>query len=452
MILLRTKYLALMFSVLVALFFISANQNILAETTIPNNFRFERTLRFGAQGEDVRHLQILLNRDGETRINAPGLIGGAGAETGYFGLATKNAIGKFQLKYASEVLAPAGLSKSTGIVGPLTRNKLNRLFANASLTPNVSVASPSLPALQEATPLTAPATSTPPAAITALSFDEVNQKTRAALVNIICTTKRGGSFNLISGSGITIDPRGVILTNAHLGQYFLLQDFPTPGNLECVVRTGEPARNRYRATPLFISPFWVRANASKINDEMPTGTGEHDFALLLIASSTSETNPLPEAFPFIPMDTSNRELRALTEVLVAAYPVGFLSGITIQRDLYPSSAIVKTVEVYSFGDNAPDIFSIGGSVVAQQGSSGGAVVSRENKLIGLIVTSSSGKTTGERDLHALTLSHIAASFRTHTGDDISALFVGNIKASAQSFNEKVAPDLRKLLEAALTAN
>jgi len=49
----------------------------LAEKAIPDGFRFERTLRVGSQGDDARYLQILLNRDNETRVNAPGLIGGA---------------------------------------------------------------------------------------------------------------------------------------------------------------------------------------------------------------------------------------------------------------------------------------------------------------------------------------------------------------------------------------
>lgn len=441
-----------MFCVFAALFFISARQDILAETTIPDDFRFERTLRFGAQGDDVRYLQILLNRDSDTRVNTQGLIGGAGAETDYFGKATRIAVGKFQNKYAVDVLLPARLLKDTGIVGPFTRNKLNALLARA---PTASMA-PVSPIIQAATnppptPLAIVPTA-PFASTSALSFEEINQQTRLALVNIICTSRRGGPFNLVSGSGVIVDSRGVVLTNAHLGQYFLFQDFPTPGNIECIIRTGEPARNRYRAVILFIPPAWVRDNASKITAAEPTGTGENDFAFLLIRGVTSGTFPLPEIFPYIPMDTGDNELREPAEVLVAAYPVGFLSGITIQRDLYPSSSVVTTGQVYSFGENTPDIFSIGGSVVAQQGSSGGAVVSRQNKLIGLIATFSNGKTTGERDLHALTMSHIDASFRKHTGDGLSALFAGDISASAQNFGEKVVPELKKLLEAALTAN
>ncbi|MSU55727.1 MAG: trypsin-like serine protease [Candidatus Taylorbacteria bacterium] len=300
------------------------------------------------------------------------------------------------------------------------------------------------------TPVVTPVTPEP--VVPQLSFDELNTKTREALVNILCTTRRGGSFNPISGSGSLIDPRGVILTNAHIGQYFLLKDYLTPDFLDCVIRTGEPAQNRYRAKLLYLSPFWISANAKKIDIADATGTGEHDFALLLIQSSTNVDAPLPETFPYIPMDYSNRAIRAKEEALAAGYPAGFLSGINIQKDLYPSSSIVQPGTIYSFEGGTSDMFSIGGSVVAQQGSSGGAIVSREGKLIGLIVTSSMGDTTGERDLNALTMSHIGDSFKKHTKESIDTLFEGDVQVSMESFNENVAPALKKALEDALLPN
>src|SRR3989344_9558890 len=59
---------------------------------------------------------------------------------------------------------------------------------------------------------TTPVTLPPPTK----SQEQINIETRAALVNILCTSRTG--INGISGSGIIVDSRGVILTNAHVGQ------------------------------------------------------------------------------------------------------------------------------------------------------------------------------------------------------------------------------------------
>jgi hypothetical protein len=48
--------------------------------------------------------------------------------TGNFFALTKEAVVRFQDTYASEILAPLGLIKSTGYVGSLTRQKMNQLF------------------------------------------------------------------------------------------------------------------------------------------------------------------------------------------------------------------------------------------------------------------------------------------------------------------------------------
>ncbi|HEV8677502.1 MAG TPA: hypothetical protein VN701_01580, partial [Candidatus Paceibacterota bacterium] len=59
-----------------------------------------------------------------------------------------------------------------------------------------------------------------------LSPEQVNENARASIVNILCLATGNGQENSISGSGVIIDARGVILTNAHVGQYFLLKDYP----------------------------------------------------------------------------------------------------------------------------------------------------------------------------------------------------------------------------------
>lgn len=412
-----------------------------AAALIPSTFRFSRTLGEGSRGEDVRYLQILLNENRKTEVAPAGQLGGKGNETVFFGERTKQAVIAFQNTYKTDVLIPARLSAGNGRVGPLTRNKLNSLITlmHSPVAKQLSSGEPTF------------VIQTEPVALT-FSFDELNVKTREALVNILCTSKRAGPLDPISGSGVMIDPRGVILTNAHVAQYFLLRDYPVENFLECTIRTGGPAQNRYRATLLYLSPLWIKANAKKITVSSSSSTGENDFALLLITDAINTSLPLPASFPHIPLDFSNKSLRNRDEMLAAAYPVGFLSGSVIQRDLYPSSAVIRPGTVYSFATSTPDIFSIGGSVIAQQGSSGGAVVNREGKLAGLIVTSTREETTGARDLNALTASHLNDSFKQHTGSEFIELLAGDPMVSAKNFQEKVAPSLRQLLLAALSGS
>src|SRR3990167_2470757 len=130
-------------------------------------------------------------------------------------------------------------------------------------------------------------------------FSTINQKTREALVNIFCVTKSGGIFKPASGSGIIIDKRGIILTNAHVAQYFLLKDYLEQNFIECIVRVGSPARALYKVEPIFISPSWIQNNADNITQQSPTGTGEDDYALLLITEYTDKNKTLPKIFPFI---------------------------------------------------------------------------------------------------------------------------------------------------------
>lgn len=74
-------------------------------------FSFKSRLVVGSKGNEVTELQKCLD----------------GKVTGYFGSQTKQLVIDFQEKYADEVLAPAGLTKGTGTVGPSTRKKLNQI-------------------------------------------------------------------------------------------------------------------------------------------------------------------------------------------------------------------------------------------------------------------------------------------------------------------------------------
>ena len=278
------------------------------------------------------------------------------------------------------------------------------------------------------------------------SPEEINTAARAALVNIYCRSQSGETIRLATGSGVIIDPRGIILTNAHVAQNFLFENAPTFGNTDCIIRAGSPASPFYDAEILYISPSWIKENASSIKQENPRGTGEHDFALLHITRSIRNGISLPERFPALSPDMKGDGISLGKPVLLASYPAGFLGSATIEKDLYPASAVALIKEIFTFKTSSLDLFSVGGSVVAQKGSSGSGVVSLETgKLAGIIVTSTEGHTTADRDLQAITFSHMSESMQKDIGFSLSQFLSGDPAEESSSFQKNISPVLLQIL-------
>lgn len=261
---------------------------------------------------------------------------------------------------------------------------------------------------------------------------------RAAIVNIYCQSK--GSLSSAAGSGVVIDPRGVILTNAHVAQYMLLAS-DSRMKMECFIRTGSPSENRYKADLLYLPSSWIAEHAEDIAAKRPKGTGEHDYALLVITKTVDGT-PLPASFPHLPIDTREAIAFSSDRVLLAGYPAEFaIKGTGGSSILYPASVFTKVGELMTFGERSVDLISLGGAVLAQSGSSGGAVINLWGQLVGIISTTSDGATTAERELRAITLAYISRDFRQETGVSLSAMLASDLTTQASLFMNTQAPSL-----------
>lgn len=248
---------------------------------------------------------------------------------------------------------------------------------------------------------------------------------RNALVNVICAAE-DGSVRSVSGSGVFISSDGLIVTNAHIAQLFLLRDYPTRNNVLCVIRSGNPARTAYIAELSYISGPWIRANSRTLTISDPKGTGKDDFALLRVTASATDT-PLPARFPFVPLAV-NDPYDIEEPVSIGSYGAQALTSVQIREYLYPTLVFGSIKDQFTFNTTTVDVLALGGSAVAQEGSSGGGVVNTKGELIAVISTSSVVGDLIKRDLHAITVDHIRRSFEADTGSSLDA-YVDNTTPS-----------------------
>ena len=264
----------------------------------------------------------------------------------------------------------------------------------------------------------------------------------AALVNVYCIYTTDDYIRTTTGTGFFVHPDGVIMTNAHIAQFLLLEETSAVGETECRIRTGDPAAPRYRAELLYLPPAWLTEHAELIDAAVPMGTGERDYALLYVTDSITRT-PVPVQFPALPISTELLP-RTITgsDVVAAGYPA---AGFARQSSLSPERATATISELYTFGSNYADVFSITGSAVGAEGSSGGPVVTPDGTVIGMIATRGDDTIDGPGSLRAITLSHIHRTILEETGFTLRETMSGDITRRGAIFRETVSPFLLTLL-------
>lgn len=266
-------------------------------------------------------------------------------------------------------------------------------------------------------------------------------KLSAASVNILCTGN-GGNVRGASGSGVIIDPRGIIMTVAHIAQYYLLEDYPTAGSISCVIRTGSPAKRSYYARLIYISEAWLTKNPRTLVSYAPTGSGENDIAFLAITGSATGSS-LPKTFPYVPLSSSDPKKG--DEVIVVAYPAQTLSSTQIQANLPQTIARSRIKDRYTFGSTSTDVISLSGSEAAQTGSSGGGVSTLTGAITALVTTSSTEGPYVSRSFQAITTNYIRRSFKADTGKNLDSYLSNPVATMISNFERGADAPLASVL-------
>lgn len=346
---------------------------------------------------------------------------------------------------------------SPEIQATITSNEIAQAEVKTATSPAETAKSNQEEARKAKSPETPKSSETSPAkaAETPDTPFEFNPLWRDAIVNLYCEWPGG---DVSSGSGVIIDPRGIILTNAHVALDFLFYDTPKPSSLECWVRTGSPSKNKYRAKLLYIPFEYISEGVTKIGKYVPDeaiALGKNDYALLAITKVADPNAMLLASFPHLPLDAAPTPNPG-SSMFMAGYPASFLGMISVMQGL---SLIQTPVVVDSIGSIkgsvTPDTLVFKGSLVGQHGSSGGAVIRRGGKLTAIpSYFREKAPTTGDSVLESITVEYINRDLRIDTGFSLEEFIARDTpEGLLNTFQTEKAPLYHKLhVEAAKRAS
>jgi hypothetical protein len=273
--------------------------------------------------------------------------------------------------------------------------------------------------------------------------DQKTLELENVLVNIICTEKKGNYVTANTGSGVIISPEGVVMTNAHVGQYFLLDK--ELDDYSCALYQENIPTYGYVADLLYISPDWIRENKNVISTKNPRGTGENDYAFLHIIKNTNPALPKPKSFQYANLNTSyNAEIGQ--KIDIAGFPGSPASILDLERTVGLKTDSSTIRDIFTFGQNNADVISTGVTKVAARGASGGGVF-KESDLIALIVTT--GGPDNKSYINAITTNYIGRDFKNDFNKSIFDLINGNLEKQSQDFWRDYGKSLAEIILAEL---
>jgi hypothetical protein len=214
------------------------------------------------------------------------------------------------------------------------------------------------------------------------------------VVNFLCRTKNG---EIAVATGVFIDPRGFLITNAHVAE---------DSTGRCLIRKGSPAQNYVWAEMIFFPTDYTASATSN-------ATLRRDISIWKVVESATKDS-LPSTFPSYELDAS-LQVQDGTKLETFSYPAELLSYSVIINSLYM---------VFSETDvEAHDSFFIQSveGVGSQKGSSGGVLIDPyTGKLAGVIFAVSSGESKAiiDRKTYSLTPYAINETVRLQTGKNI----------------------------------
>lgn len=249
-------------------------------------------------------------------------------------------------------------------------------------------------------------------------------KIEDVVVNIICTSKQGNFTSAQTGSGVLVSSTGVVLTNAHVAHPFLLE------NHTCLLYQKNNPYFGYRASLLYIQEEWVKKNRDIVTNTNPRGTGEDDYAFLLITSNSNPGGYMPSKFPYAKVSTDKAIYEVGQPISVGGFPGAPATLLDLARAGNLKTDETAIDDVFTFSSGPIDVISTENTPVAARGASGGGIF-KDNNLVALTVTTS-GSGNNAR-INGITMAYIDRDMRSDLGIGITSFITGDLQTRASNF-------------------